>query len=180
MTIIFSDRGDNDCLLLSSMWRGIDANVVHITLGDNSWEDRVNDAISSEDDTLILAGHGTEHGLLSPNFMEYVVHKYNVGLIHAKRVVCFWCYASKFCRKNDLRSFSTSMFISNVEEAMVNRCKNSDESSIDKANSDIYNDMRKLIMENNDIETWTSVMWNRIDVRNEVDVFNRQGMRWNE
>lgn len=179
MTVIFSDHGDNDCLLLSSMWRGIDANVIHIRLGDNGWQEVVDATIAKEEDTLILAGHGTSHGLLSPNFMEYVIHEGNVRLIHAKRVICFWCHASEFCERNGLRAFSTSMFISNTEEAVANHCKHTDAESIDEANMAIYNDMRRLIAEDTNIERWASIMWNRINVRNEVDVFNRQGMRWN-
>ena len=54
MTIIYSNRLDDDCQVLRDIWRNIpDANVIEITPDLTDWEDTVDNAIAHEDDTLI-------------------------------------------------------------------------------------------------------------------------------
>ena len=123
MTIIYSNMQDDDCLVLQRIWQNIpNANIVEITPQSENWEDEVDNAISNEDDMLLFLGHGTSNGLLFPNFYsgEYIIHENNVNLIHARNIICCWCYASSFCETQNLHAFATSMFISNVNEAYDN------------------------------------------------------------
>lgn len=123
MTVIFSNRQDDDSILLQRIWQGIDnVNVIEITPSSVDWEDDVDNALIVEDDTLILVGHGSPNGLYYPMYEtgEYIIHQNNVGLIHARRVICIWCYASSFCADNHLNCFCSSMFISNPYEALDN------------------------------------------------------------
>ena len=64
-TVIFSDLGDVDCSTLPDLWKGIgDAKVLQLTRTSEYTKDDIRDAIASEDDTLIICGHGTPMGLL--------------------------------------------------------------------------------------------------------------------
>ena len=121
MKIIWGDWYDSDTKMLKLLWEGIpNVNLVHLT---KKWK-RVMDkavelAVSDEKDTLLICGHGTQHGLLVPHsFTEYAVHQMNVGLIQAKRVVGIMCYGAEFAKNVGLHGLFSSMFISNVNEAV--------------------------------------------------------------
>ena len=124
MTIIFSNNMDPDCQVIKQAWQGLkDINLVEITPDTDDYEDLVNNAIIAEDDTIMFVGHGTSKGLLFPNLyrMEYLLHEFNANLVHAKNIICCWCFASDFViNMNWHNTFATSMFISNTREAYDN------------------------------------------------------------
>ena len=81
MTVIYSNFHDSDTYLLRGIWEGLDARVIELRLDDRYSEERgrlddptipydssreeieeINRAIESEEDTLIVCGHGTEDG----------------------------------------------------------------------------------------------------------------------
>lgn len=179
ITVIYSNMGDDDCRILQRIWRDLpDVRVIEITPETEDYEDEVDAALAAEDDTLILCGHGTGLGLLYPNFDrgEYIVHENNAGLIHAQRVICDFCYASSFCERVGLHAFATSMFISNVNEAYDNCLTALTQDQIN-ANSERYADeLNALLRENVPLDEWVMRFGAHIDVENEVDVFNRQGL----
>ena len=180
MTVIFSNVQDDDCITLQNLWRDIpNVKVIELTPNSTDWEQSVDDAIAAENDTLILAGHGTTQGLLAPCLYngEYVIHQNNVGLIHAKNVFCMWCYASTFCRDNKLHSFSTSMFISNTGEAWAcnGRCLQSQE-DINNLSRKFCLEVRQLILENTPLDQWQMILGAKMDAENEIDTYNRQGL----
>ena len=112
---------DPDCQVIKQAWQGLkDINLVEITPDTDDYEDLVNNAIIAEDDTIMFVGHGTSKGLLFPNLyrMEYLLHEFNANLVHAKNIICCWCFASDFViNMNWHNTFATSMFISNTREA---------------------------------------------------------------
>ena len=64
---------DSDCQVLRCTWQNIsDVNIVEITpdMNIDEAETSVNNAIIAEDDTIIFLGHGTEYGLLFPDFYK--------------------------------------------------------------------------------------------------------------
>lgn len=180
MTIIFANHGDADCRALTELWRTWDFpfKLVEIRKKDEYADLRVTNALINEDDTLILIGHGTTHGLLHPDFNsgEYLIHEENVNLIHAKRVYCSWCYASTFCQNHHLKSFATSMFISNVNEAADNCIYGYTQEQIDANSRRFEADMSYLILNNIPMDQWTMFIGARMDVENAIDTFNRQGI----
>ena len=65
---------------------------------------------------IVMLGHGTDEGLIG--FGDYVIDDSFVEVLKGKDCVCVWCYASDFVQKHDLKSsFSTGMFISDLDEA---------------------------------------------------------------
>lgn len=57
MTVIFANNHDIDCETLPKIWEGQpNVNLIEITKDSEDWEDKVDEAIASEEDTLIFAG----------------------------------------------------------------------------------------------------------------------------
>lgn len=177
MTIIFSNSGDIDCSLLPLMWKGLNATVVEITPTTEDWEVQVAAAIADETDTLILAGHGTQYGLLFPNLHkgDYIIHENNVKDIRAARVFCCWCNASDFCTEYYLRSVATSMFIFNVEEAYNYGYYGYEQADINAVCKRFYNDVRNLLSQRVPMSEWLQTL-QQASYQNGIDVFNRQGV----
>ena len=179
MTIIFSNHLDDDSYTLSQMWQGIEGvNLVEILPDNADYEQMVDDALAQEDDTLLLIGHGTIHGLLHPDFSSeaYLVHQFNYGLIHARRVICSWCYASTFCDTFHLSAFATSMFISNVAEAYENSIYDVTQEFINDTDRRIYSQLMSLINSDVPMEDWAMRIGATMDAENPIDIFNRQGL----
>lgn len=183
MTIILSNREDQDCKLLKTIFNIPGAKVFEILPESKDWEDIIDDAISEERDTLIFLGHGTAKGLLFPDFNTgvYILHEYNVDLIKAKKVLCLWCNASYFSAEHNIHnSVSSSMFISNEREAEDNDIYGCTEGGIKRACEKIYLELIDLIQKEIPIEQWVMSIGVRVDEENEVDVFNRRGFYYNE
>lgn len=183
ITIIFSNREDEDCRLIKSILDRIPGEVINeyieIRYDDEITDDLTDDieyAISSEDDTIIIIGHGTEEGLLSPAYTEYLIWDEHMEKIHARRTICFWCYASAFVETLRYHPdiMATGMFISNEYEA-GNEGITISQPEIDRANYFIYEQLINLMVSTNSFTEWDSVMHNTV-VHNAVDEFNRSGI----
>ena len=152
MTIIYSNFLDDDCRILQRIWNGFDnVNVIEITPSSENYEDDIDEAISNEEDTLIICGHGTGNGLLFPNIYrgEYLIHENNIPLIKAKKVICCWCYAATFVMNNNMENtFATSMFISNEMEAADNGILCCTQEEINKNSERFFNEVNYLIRNN--------------------------------
>lgn len=183
MTIIFANAQDDDCQSMRRVWAGFpDAIVIEITPQSTDWEDMVNEAIAKEEDILVFIGHGTEYGLLFPDFNTgaYILHENNKDLIRAKNVICVWCYAANFCEANHINAFATSMFISNVNEAYDNGIYGYTQDQINSNSARFDSDMNELLGERVPLNEWTERFIRSMDANNDVDMFNRQGLTYIE
>lgn len=179
MTIIFANAQDDDCQSMHKVWEGFnDAIVIEITPQSHDWEDMVDEAISKEEDTLIFLGHGTENGLLFPDFSKgtYILHENNVNLIKAKNVICCWCYAANFCEYNKLHAFATSMFISNVNEAYDYGIYGYTQDDINSNSKRFDCEINALLDDKVPLSEWTMRLGAHMDADNAIDMFNRQGL----
>jgi len=178
-TVIYSNAGDVDTLLLKLIWKDIkDVKLIEITEFSKDYEDTVDNAIQSEQDTIIFCGHGTTNGLLFPDFYknEYILHENNVGLIKARRVICMWCYALDFCKNNNIQNcFATSMFISNIDEAIENWIYDAKSSEINASTENFCKDLNYLI-KNCELSDFAKYIKDRIYKNNKVDTFNRSSV----
>ena len=71
------------------------------------------------------------------------------------------------------------MFISNVNEAYDNGCYNSTQDDIDSVCMRFDSELRSLICSNVPISEWYMRIEEHMDVDNEIDLFNRQGVIYN-
>ena len=183
MTVIYVNWHDDDTTILPLMWHNIpNVNVIEITAESKNWEDEVDNALANEDDTLILAGHGSIYGLLFPdyNYGTYVVHENNVHLIHARNVIFSFCFASTFLINNHIHGFATSMFITNEHEAVDNGILNYSQDEINLTSRVFQEEINYLLRNNIPLNQWVMFLGARMDIENPIDVFNRQGLYYNE
>ena len=190
MTVIYSNFHDSDTYLLRGIWEGLDARVIEIRLDDRYSEEsrriddptitydssrkereEINRAIESEEDTLIVCGHGAEEGCFSPTF-NYTLSSSNKDKLKAKRFIGIWCNASTFAKKNNVPGFFSSMFISNIDEAGYMGIDNVDEERIKESEIKFVNTLNSLLRNNLPMEKWKEAFISIIDTTNEVEVFN--------
>lgn len=176
MTVIWSNVGDNDTALLENIWKGIDGvNAVELNKESKDIDEAVMEAILAEDDTLVLAGHGSPGGLFDPCFSGYAFSYPEVGFVKAKNVFCIWCNASTFCVENDFECLATSMFISNVGEAYMNSIQTNKE-TIDRCNLKFHAECNHCLKEGMSMKNMYFYLGSRIDLDNDVDNYNRSGL----
>ena len=101
------------------LYEGLDCTVFLNPQMDDT--ERIQRAIVNDDDNLVLiTGHGTPCGLLSVDWKDYIVNDAWADILRQKTVIGIWCYASEFADRNNLHGFFTSMFVSNLNEAIEN------------------------------------------------------------
>ena len=190
MTVIYSNFHDSDTYLLRGIWEGLDARVIEIRLDDRYSEEsrriddptitydssrkereEINRAIESEEDTLIVCGHGTEDGCLSPHF-DYTLSSSNKDMIRAKRFIGIWCNALTFANKNNVSGFFSSMFITNTLEADYMGMGNVGKERIKESEMKFVNTLNSLLRNNIPMDKWKEAFSSIIDTSNEVEVFN--------
>lgn len=190
MTVIYSNFHDSDTYLLRGIWEGLDARVIELRLDDRYSEEsrriddptipydssrkeieEINRAIESEEDTLIVCGHGTEDGCLSPHF-DYTLSSSNKDMIRAKRFIGIWCNALTFAKKNNIPGFFSSMFITNTLEADYMGMGNVGEERIKESEMKFVNILNSFLKNNIPMEKWKEAFTCIVDATNEVEVFN--------
>lgn len=175
MTIIYSNCKDVDCSFLPYIWENFDCNVVEITPEMDDFENLVNDAIKNEDDLLIFAGHGSSNGLFHPCFEGYLLESKNVGLIHAKTVICIWCNASTFCKTHGLKCLCSSMFVSNVHEGEWFNMHSTQE-HINGIVERFYKELNKCLTEKFTLNETYDYLNKQTDTSDQIDTYNRNGI----
>ena len=190
MTVIYSNFHDSDTYLLRGIWEGLDARVIELRLDERYSEERwrlddptipydssrkeieeINRAIESEEETLIVCGHGTEDGCLSPHF-DYTLSSSNKDMIRAKRFIGIWCNALTFAKKNNVSGFFSSMFITNTVEADYMGMGNVGEERIKESEMKFVNTLNSLLRNNIPMDKWKEAFNCIVDATNEVEVFN--------
>jgi hypothetical protein len=94
-----------------------DFNDVTIIRGGS--KDEVDEQIEQHD-RILMMGHGSPQGLFAVGqfgSLSYIIDGHNVDLLKDKECILIWCNADRFFHTHSLKGFSTSMFISEVEEA---------------------------------------------------------------
>jgi hypothetical protein len=85
---------------------------------------------------------------LSTEFSSFAVdHKMVKALSSKKNNYFIWCHADMFVRNNNLKGFSTGMFISEPDEATLCNVWIDDNVLIENSNSSFSNIVSKLNME---------------------------------
>ncbi len=180
-TVIFSNMGDTDTLVLKNIWEGIpNVNVVEINDHNGSFKRKVDTAMLAEKDTLILCGHGFPSGLMSPQFYgdRLVVSERNSRFIKAKRVIGIWCHASAFARSEGLHGFFSSMFISNKNEALMHNCTKSDGTIITREEVLFAKRLNELIKSDIPMSEWKCRLIEQANMNIDVTRFNYNGLTY--
>lgn len=178
VTFIFSNTGDEDCGYLRHLWKSLkDVNLVEINKNDDEsvyeTKTRVREALKKETDMVVLCGHGTELGLLSPDFSYYVFDSKDLPYVKWKKVVGIWCHASEFALMNELPGFFTSMFISNIHEYFMFIGKSIEQDVIGKHVTHFSKNVSNLIKDGVALEKWCEILKSeKDDYDKELTEFN--------
>lgn len=113
---------------------------------------------------FMCVGHGNAHGLFNSDYSGYIIDRYNANLLrYRERVVCVWCWAVDFGRRNKLKGFFTSMFISNPDEATWFGYDRLPVEVYDEQNLWLCDEVRTMLNENTDMGTWVESLQNKSD-----------------
>ena len=123
---------DPSTRMLSEIYKGIEG----VTLFD-SWKQRkeILKAIAAapKDEPILLLGHGCPSGLYDMRY-GIVIGDADADLLKDRpNLVGIWCYASSYAAKHGLKGFFSGMFISELEEALINGVEASAEEINDAA-----------------------------------------------
>lgn len=184
MTIIFSNFGDRDCSDLPPIWQDLpDVKVVEITRDsiwygkEDDWHTEVDKAIADEKDFILFCGHGTPSGLLAPNWSDMVLDEHNLNLVKAKNIVGIWCNASSFAFNYKVKGFFSSMFVSNLNEAVMVGIRKASADRIAQNVRRFSYRVNKLIKDGVPVADWQIILGSMTDLDDEVEVYNYQGLK---
>lgn len=128
----------------------------------------------SENDRIIMLGHGTPKGLLG--YGRNIIDSNLVYLLKSKICISIWCFADVFVKKYKLRGFYTSMFISEIYEASYEGFYNISQNEIDSSNNNFSNVLSKYL-DDNDILEKVKLEYGSSD--SEIVKYNCQGLGYN-
>lgn len=72
------------------------------------------------------------------------------------------------------------MYISNVMEAYNNSIYNYLQKDIDSNNIRFYSNINQLLTDKISLDQWVMILGAKMDSENDIDVFNRQGLYYQE
>ena len=108
---------------------------------------------------FMCVGHGNAYGLFNVDLGGYIIDGANADLLrNRERVVCIWCWAVDFGRRNKIRGFFTSMFISNPMEASWFGYDKLPVEVYDQQNLWLCDEVRTMLNENKAIDTWVNAL----------------------
>lgn len=155
MIIIHVDTFE-DTARLKMVYNNLDWNVI---LYNPTREEVEKELSINDDDTIMLLGHGTSNGLFNKDWSGYVFD-WRIAKKYCKdrKIIGIWCHASEFADNLNLHGFFTSMFISNIGEAITfGFHNNTDEDILDEVNF-FSNKINEFIKNNVPMETWVSTL----------------------
>lgn len=178
MTVIYQDR--NDTAFLKKIYEGLEDTKAVVCKYDTPVENRMKAeaAIRTEPDRIAMLGHGTQLGLLNPNFYGYVVNGSNAHMLKDKNVIAIWCWAGNFMQRQRLTGFSTSMFISEENEALYMGFPEAREEDIHRENDIFSERVRALIDANVDLKQWPELLRSQADMSKPFVKFNYDGLSY--
>ena len=136
------------------------------------------EAIVDEQDTIVLIGHGTDHGLLNKNLNGYFIDSRWVNLLRNKTIIGIWCNASNFADRYDITGFFTSMFISNAQELIdcgFQTFDNCDE-VIRIQNQIFASRINQLLSTNTLSKDWATILFDSLDNEERFVYYNYEAM----
>lgn len=127
-------------------------------------------------DTVVFLGHGDAKGLWNCDGNGYLISSKDVYLLRDRKVVGIWCYASEFADKYGLHGFFTSMFISNLGEALMNGFYDTDKEEITKELDTFCMRIHHLLRVEAPLEDWVKYLQDRANIAIKFVRFNYEAM----
>lgn len=140
MKILFIHPEDNSTKFLSQIYENVSDKTVLV----GGYEKEEIFELIKQHDRIVMMGHGSPDGLFSVGKFKtklgFVIEKTFRDVLQNKDNVYIWCYASDFVKNNNLKGFSTGMFISELYEAKYCSVYNSTHKKVDESNK-VFTDL---------------------------------------
>lgn len=176
MIVIHIDNGTPDAAVLSRIYEGLD-NVTVYRNRSKSNNKRI--LRITGDEPVMLLGHGTPQGLLNVSQNGFAVGAEHVEWLRNRPIIGIFCYASEFADKYNLHGFFTSMFISNMEEALFEqRYENATDENISEQDILFCDRIHRLIADNTPLEQWPTILQGQADLSLPFVRFNYEALTY--
>ena len=161
MIVIHIDNGTPDAAILSRIYEGLDG----VTVCYNRSKSNIKRLLRiTGDEPVMLLGHGTPGGLLNRSQNGFAVSGEHVEWLRNRPVIGIFCYASEFADKYGLRGFFTSMFISNMQEAVLEqRDQGATERDIAYQQELFCDRIRSLLVDGTALNDWPRILQSQAD-----------------
>lgn len=161
MIVIHIDNGTPDAAILSSIYKGLD----NITLCYNRSKSNIKRILRiTGDEPVMLLGHGTPQGLLNISQNGFAVGSEHIEWLRNRQVIGIFCYASDFADRYGLHGFFTSMFISNMEEAlMLQKHKDATDELISFQQKLFCDRVHTLLADRTPLKQWPEILQSQAD-----------------
>lgn len=154
MIVIHMDNGSPDAAILYKIYKGLD----NIIVSYNRSKSNIKRLLRiTGNEPVMLLGHGAPQGLLNISQNGFAVGSDSVEWLRNRDVIGIFCYASEFADRYGLRGFFTSMFISNMQEAIMEQRSQGATDEIISYQQELFcNRIRKLIDDKVPLCLWPS------------------------
>ena len=178
MIVIYIDNNSPDAKILSRIYEGLD----NITLSYNKSKSNIKRLLRiTGDEPVMLLGHGNSQGLFNVSQNGYAVGSECVEWLRGRKVIGIFCYASEFADKYGLNGFFTSMFISNMQEAIIEqRDQDATEEIISYQQSIFCDRIHELLIKNIPMSEWPEILQNQADLSLPFVRFNYETLTYFE
>lgn len=162
-----------DTARLKRLYDGLD----NVTLLYNKSREEIEEVLMANDDKLVMClGHGSRWGLFSLDWHGNVIDHRNAHLLKDRFVIGIWCYAAEFADIVGLHGYFTSMFISNVGEALSHGFPNNTEEDIFNEIDFFCDQIRNFIENGTEMSCWVNILQEVCHREKDFVKFNYEAM----
>lgn len=154
--IIIHSEIDEDTKRLRKIYEGLD----NIVLLKNKPRDEIYKAIkeSQNGETIMLLGHGDRYGLWDNLEGTKIITPDDSKYLRGRNIIGIWCYASEFADTYRLSGFFTSMFISNLTEALMLGFSGQSQEDIYSELDIFCENLNSLLSEKIELKEWPGIL----------------------
>lgn len=162
-----------DTARLKRLYEGLD----NVTLLYNKSREEIEEVLMTNDDKLVMClGHGSRWGLFSHDWHGNVIDHRNAHLLKDRFVIGIWCYAAEFADRVGLHGYFTSMFISNMGEALCHGFPNNTEEDIFNEIDFFCDQIRSFIENGTEMSCWVNILQESCHREKDFVRFNYEAM----
>lgn len=176
MIVIHIDNGSPDASILSMIYKDLENTIVFKNRSKSNIK-RILRITGNE--PVMLLGHGSPRGLFNISQNGFAVGSEHVEWLRNRPVIGIFCYASEFADRYGLTGFFTSMFISNMGEAVYEqKDEGATEELIAEQHMLFCKRIRKLIDDKIPLEQWPEILQAQADLSIPFVRFNYEALTY--
>lgn len=153
----------------------------NVTLLYNPTRAEVQNVLKENKDPYVMClGHGSRNGLFGVNWTQNVIDRRNANLLKDRQVIGIWCYAADFADLVGLHGYFTSMFVSNMGEALCLNFPNNTEEDIFHEIDVFCDQIHDFIKDNVKMSDWVNILQANCHKEKDFVKFNYEAMTYFE